>query len=130
MASPRRLRDELLDHGWWLVPLALLLWLRQLQLPTPEPGPAADESWHAVKGWELLTSVRLGIDSVSGGGRLAWFADAPQLAQLFGWKVLACEVALKLALCGLLAASVLRVQGALARIVFALALLCMPGSLQ
>jgi hypothetical protein len=126
---PRRIREELLEHGWWLVPLVLLFWLRQLQLPTPAPGPAQAESWHAVKGWELLTIVRLGVDSISSGGRLAWFLDSPELAQLFWWKFLGCEIVLKLALCALCAAGVLRTQGTLARLCFALALLCVPASL-
>ena len=50
-ARPRRFREELLEHGWWLVPLVLLVWFRQLELPGRAPGPGLDESWHAVKGW-------------------------------------------------------------------------------
>ena len=126
---PRRIREELLDHGWWLVPLVLAFWFVQLQLPTPEPGPDLDESWHGVKGWELLTVVRLGIDSIFTYGRLGWFHDSPEVSQLFWWKLAGFEVAFKLALAVLCGLAVLRTSGAAARAVFALALLSVAGGL-
>ena len=126
---PRRIREELLDHGWWLVPLVLLVWFRQLELPTQSPGPQLDESWHAVKGWELLTIVRLGIDSVFTYGRLGWFHDSGDLTQLFAWKFWGFEIAFKLALCALCGLALVRTQGKLARLVFALALLSLSAGL-
>jgi hypothetical protein len=126
---PRRIREELLDHGWWLVPLVLLVWFRQLELPTPAPGPELDESWHAVKGWELLTIVRLGIDSVFTYGRLGWFHDTPDLTQLFGWKFWGFEIAFKLVLCASCGLALVRTQGKFARLVFALALLSLSAGL-
>src|SRR5690349_20615414 len=122
---PRTLRD----HGWWLVPLVLALWFRQLELPGPDAGPAPNESWHAVKGWELFTIVRLGIDSVSPYGRLGWFRDTPELEQLYGWKFWGWEFGVKLALCSACGLAVLRTPGTWARAGFGLALLALPTGL-
>lgn len=126
-AGKKSLAAQLISHGWWCVPLALLLWFRQLDLAQPAPAPTLDESWHAVKGWEFLNRVRLGIDSVFTYGRLGWFHDAQDMAQLAPWRLWGFEIGFKLALAALCAWNVTRLERAGARWVAALALLALAG---
>ncbi len=125
--AKQRIVATLLAHGWWLVPLVLVVWFRQLDLAVPVAAPTLDESWHAVKGWELLTSVRLGIDSVFTYGRLGWFHDPQDLTQLYHWRFWGWELALKLSLAAVCAVQALRVERRGARWVCALALAALAG---
>ena len=126
-AAKRSLATALVAHGWWVLPLALLVWFRQLDLAVPAPAPTLDESWHAVKGWELLTQLRLGLDSVFTYGRLGWFHDPQDLAPLAPWRLWGWEIALKLGLAALCAWNATRLATRGARWVAALSLAALAG---
>ena len=128
-SAPRRLREPFWQYGWWLVPLLVCVWFRQLDSYEPVGGPGVDESWRAVKGWELCNNVRLGVESIFTYGRLGWLHDAQDFPPVFAWKFWAFEIVFKLLLCGVCVAAVPQAQGWRARLVFALALLSVSAGL-
>ena len=109
-------------HLGWALPLLALLWWKVLDFPQRTARPQLDESWHAVKGWELLHHPRLGVESVFTYGPLGWFHSSCYVPELFWWKVLFWECGVKLALCWLCVLAVVRARGWLQRLFFGLAL--------
>ncbi|MBK7644792.1 MAG: hypothetical protein IPJ19_17415 [Planctomycetes bacterium] len=124
---PRRIREELLVHGAWLVPLVACLWLRQFALPLAPVGPNSQESAGALEAWRLLHPLRLGVESFDAAGYLGWLRDGPAQDALFAWRLWGFEFAFKGLLCALCAFAVLRARGAFARVLFAAALLALPA---
>jgi len=116
--APPLLRRQL----WWALPLLALLWLKELDFPGRVAGPTLDDSWHAVKGWELLQRPRLGVESVFTYGPLGWFHSSCHVHELYWWKVLFWEFGVKLALCLLCVLAVVRARGWFQRLCFGLAL--------
>jgi len=94
--SASSLRVEIL----WRALLWLAILFKEFALPARAATPGLDESWQAVKGWELLHSVQLGTDSVFTYGPLGWFYAAPHVPELFDLKLWGFELCIK-GLCAL-----------------------------
>ncbi|MBK7875426.1 MAG: hypothetical protein IPJ77_06695 [Planctomycetes bacterium] len=100
-----------------------LLWLTRYA-PSEHPAvPELDPSWAQALGYALTRGLQFGVDVVFTYGPLGWFAHAAWQPELFGWKLLAFELAFKLALCAVLARGIARVDGPASKLTFALLLL-------
>lgn len=113
----------------WRTLLLLALLFKEFALPGRAPTPALDESWQAVKGWELLNGIPLGTQSVFTYGPLGWFYAAPHIPELFNAKIWGFELVVK-GLCALACVDlVATLRGRAARVLAALALLWIPAGL-
>jgi hypothetical protein len=113
----------------WRLALWLTLLFKEFSLPARAATPGLDESWQAVKGWQLLQGTALGTESVFTYGPLGWFYAAPHMPELMAAKLWGFELCIK-GLCALACVDLVATfRGWSSRLLTALALLWIPAGL-
>jgi hypothetical protein len=125
--SAGRAQPSLIWNLWWLLPLAFALWFKEFSPMERTATPSLDESWHFIKGMELLRSTHLGVDSIFTYGRLGWFHSSNYIEGLWNWKLWGFEILFKGLLVLFCVRAVWLTPGALTKLLFALALLVVPA---